>query len=370
MKKICETNECTACGACVNKCPVNAIYMKEDDLEREVAVIDHQKCIDCNLCIRVCPNNQDIDFHTPLKCIAMRTKDEGIKEVCSSGGIATTLGKYIVANEGVYFGAKGFPVYIRACVNEKEVLECAGSKYTESYTNDSYAEVRKYILSGKKVLYIGTPCQCSGLLSYIGEDNKNLITVDLVCHGVPPRSYFQNYVHNIKATSISFRNKEKFQIEVKKDKKTVWSSDSYWDPYYKLFMKGIIFRENCYKCKYAQKERVADFTIGDFWGLNEESLVNQYDGNISLCFVNTNKGMRFFEEIKDMFIYEEREIREAICGNEQLNFPYKINIELRAKFESDTKKKGSKYAVEHSEFGKVARKRKLKMKIKQLLHIQ
>ncbi len=260
MNKICEVDECTACRACLLKCPVNAIYMKEDKLEREIAVIDDKKCINCNLCVKICPNNKKIDLHVPLKCLAMRTRDEDVKRVCSSGGIASTLGKYIVSDgKGVYFGTKKFPVCIDACKNEKEVLECSGSKYTESSTNNSYVEVKRYLESGGKVVYVGTPCQCAGLWSYLGKDYEHLVMIDLVCHGVPPRRYLQDYLKNIskkaEIENISFRNGQTFRLEIKNKNKVLWSSDSFIDPYYNLFLQGITFRENCFNCKYARKER-------------------------------------------------------------------------------------------------------------------
>lgn len=367
MDKICEINECTACRACMNICPANAIYMSGDRMERECAVIDEEKCIGCDACVKTCPNNREINFHIPLKCFAMRTKEDRIKEICSSGGIASTLGKYMVLNGGVYFGAKGFPVCIDTCMNEKEVLECSGSKYTESSTGNSYREVKKYLLSDKSIVYVGTPCQCAGLLTYLGKDYDNLITIDLVCHGVPPKSYFQQYIKKMNATSVSFRSENKFQIKVKDDNGTLWISDSYHDPYYNLFLQGVIFRENCYNCKYAKKERVADFTIGDFWGLDKATLENVYDGNISLCLVNTQKGLKLFEDIKHLFVWEERKVEEAIQGNAQLQYASKTDEMLRLQFEKECKRKGSRYAIMHSGFGKRARKYMVKSKIKKLL---
>lgn len=374
MNKICEINECTACRACVAKCPVNAIYMAEDALEREIAVIDDKKCIHCNLCVNVCPNNKKLEFHTPLKCLAMRTKDESIKMVCSSGGIASTFGKYIVLNErGVYFGAKKFPVCIVGCKNEKEVLECSGSKYTESSTKDSYFEVKEYLENGEKVVYVGTPCQCAGLLSYLGRDYETLVTVDLVCHGVPPKRYLQDYLKDISKKcaieNVSFRNGQNFRLEIKNMNDVVWSSDSFFDPYYNLFFKGTTFRENCFECKYARKERISDFTIGDFWGIDKETLQYKYDGNISLCFINTNKGQVFFDKIKGLFVYEEREVEEAVLGNEQLCHPFKKDENLRSRFEKSCIRKGSRFAIMTSKFGKEMIKHNLRVKIKQILHI-
>lgn len=42
-------SECTACGACEDVCPEEAITIED------VAVIDDDKCIECGLCIDECP---------------------------------------------------------------------------------------------------------------------------------------------------------------------------------------------------------------------------------------------------------------------------------------------------------------------------
>ena len=43
------TDECAACGTCVDACPVEAI--KEGD----VYEIDQDVCIECGSCVDVCP---------------------------------------------------------------------------------------------------------------------------------------------------------------------------------------------------------------------------------------------------------------------------------------------------------------------------
>lgn len=43
------SDECTACGSCINECPVDAIS------EGDIYVIDPETCIDCAACADVCP---------------------------------------------------------------------------------------------------------------------------------------------------------------------------------------------------------------------------------------------------------------------------------------------------------------------------
>ncbi len=42
--------ECTACGACVDECPVEAISEGDD-----FYTIDADECTDCGACVDVCP---------------------------------------------------------------------------------------------------------------------------------------------------------------------------------------------------------------------------------------------------------------------------------------------------------------------------
>lgn len=43
------SDDCTACGSCINECPVDAIS------EGDIYVIDPDVCIDCAACAEVCP---------------------------------------------------------------------------------------------------------------------------------------------------------------------------------------------------------------------------------------------------------------------------------------------------------------------------
>ena len=44
------TYECTACGICIDECPVEAIS------EGDIYKIDPELCTDCGACADVCPN--------------------------------------------------------------------------------------------------------------------------------------------------------------------------------------------------------------------------------------------------------------------------------------------------------------------------
>jgi len=45
------TEECLACGACIDECPNDAISEGDD-----IYVIDPDKCDDCGSCVEACPS--------------------------------------------------------------------------------------------------------------------------------------------------------------------------------------------------------------------------------------------------------------------------------------------------------------------------
>ncbi|MBO7523827.1 MAG: 4Fe-4S binding protein [Bacteroidales bacterium] len=44
------SDDCVACGTCIDECPVGAIS------EGDIYVIDADKCADCGTCADVCPS--------------------------------------------------------------------------------------------------------------------------------------------------------------------------------------------------------------------------------------------------------------------------------------------------------------------------
>ena len=41
---------CIGCGACIDTCPVEALFMED-----EKACCDEDKCVDCGACVEACP---------------------------------------------------------------------------------------------------------------------------------------------------------------------------------------------------------------------------------------------------------------------------------------------------------------------------
>lgn len=357
---ICSREKCTGCFACYNICSKQAIIMKEDEYGYVYPIIDEKKCINCGLCKKVCPqlNQNNISFIYPKKIYAMYSKNNDIRNNSTSGGVATSISKYIIEKNGIIYGAgnlfnkESFEFYRIDKV--EDLFKIQGSKYVHCYIKDIYKNVKEDLNNNKKVLFIGTPCQIAGLKQFLLKDYDNLITIDIICHGVPSQKLlFEDLKSNYKISKenfeyITFRDSNGFHLKIYKNiedyktKKTIISQYANLDQYYKNFLRGNTYRDNCYNCNYAKKERISDITIGDFWGLNPSSTIydDVYKG-ISSVIVSTKKGEILIKEVLPLFSYEERSYEEVYLHNEQLNNPMKRKKEYFI-FKNNYLKKGYK----------------------------
>ena len=341
-----DTNKCTGCKACVVTCPFDAIMMKENKYGVSIPYIIEDKCKHCDKCENHCPVNNCVKVQPIKECYAAIAVDPHIYETTSSGGVGTVLAKQILKKNGVVYGAayvENTVKHIRVDnVNGLDYIK--GSKYVQSEAGDVYPYVRKDLLDQKAVLFIGTPCQVAGLKSYLRREYNNLLTVDLICHGAPPMQYLKEYLKEIvpydDISKVTFRSKE-WKLNVYSEKKLLYSKINVEDYYFTAFTQGIIFRENCYKCLYAQNKRCSDITIGDFWGIGKTNLPDKAK---SVVLIISDKGKRLWRECKDQFLYEKRNSDEAIAGNSQLRAP-SVSNKKRERFLKAYSKNGFKAGI-------------------------
>ena len=195
--QICDENLCTGCAACVNICSNNAISMITDAKGFLRPIIDNNKCISCGLCAKKCPQNNDIVLNTQCNIYASMAKNDKIREDSSSGGIFSLLAEEVLKEGGAVFGAELKPDMrvCHTCVdNINELYKLRGSKYLQSDIGLVFRDIKEYLCSGKSVMFSGTPCQIDGLYKFLGNKPENLITIDLLCHGVPSCAVFKKYI--------------------------------------------------------------------------------------------------------------------------------------------------------------------------------
>ena len=291
-------------------------------------------CINCGKCIKICPANGGVIFNSPLKAYASWAKDKQEHRTSSSGGIASCLVKKHIDNGGIVYGCASLPKgeikHIRISTKEDANL-LKGSKYVQSHLGLLFKQIKKDIESGKEVLFIGLPCQIAGLKKFIGKEDERLLTVDLVCHGVPSQKVLFEY---LKAKGferecldeICFREQSGYYLSVIREGQTVYRKSREKDLFYMAFFDNLFFRDSCYKCNYATGKRCSDITLGDFWGLGKNTPFEyQTEGNVSLVLVNSSKGLQALNNCKDDVFVVERSLQEALDGNKNLRKPAKNN---------------------------------------------
>ncbi|MDO5156767.1 MAG: Coenzyme F420 hydrogenase/dehydrogenase, beta subunit C-terminal domain [Eubacteriales bacterium] len=262
---------------------------------------------------------------------AYNNKQE-IRMKSSSGCIFTALANAIFAENGVVCGAvmdaEG-KVFHSVADNEKDLAKMRGSKYVKSDLFGCYIVIKEQLEKGVKVLFSGTPCQVDGLYRFLDKEYKNLLTCDLVCHGTPKARIFEEYIkyleknYDSKLKKFYFRRKEtgwkNFALRAEFEDNQIHEKVFGTDPYSKGFQDCYFLTEGCYQCQYASTERVADITLGDFWGFESRNGdMEDTDEGISLVMCNTDKGKHYFDAIKKDITFVERDISDALPGNQCL----------------------------------------------------
>ena len=378
---VCE-ERCTACGACIQICTKNAIGYKYDNYGVKRAHINKNLCVNCGLCYKTCPALNPISGHIPTKCYAAWSQDIETRNKSASGGVATELYKHYTKLDNWIAGVNISPDgKCKYSISKSMSFGYMNSKYTYSDTEDIYKQISIKLVNSEKVLFIGLPCQVAGLKKYLTVKRisaDNLLTVDLICHGVPPEIYLEQHIKyiekqkNKKTTELAFRDSEfytyTFTFTLRENgtcfyKKGVYRNDMYQIAYH----KGIAYRDTCYNCKYANKYRQGDITLADFAGVGSIAKSNYDNKNVSCVLVNTPKGNDVVSElIKNNRIYAEiRPIEEEYNTESILHMPTPVPKERKI-FLSEYEK--------HCDFEKAmkiaAKKIYIENEIKYYLHIQ
>ncbi len=330
MITLCNYLVCTCCGSCYSICPKECISMKPSKEGFIFPEINVDICIECGLCQNNCPILNPVKHYDNLKVCASWSLDERIHTTSSSGGIFSELSKWVFEKGGVVFGVvlnEDLDAIHVSAMSMVEIEPMKGSKYVQSIVGDTYKEVKEFLSAGRWVLYSGTPCQIAGLLKYLSpKECAKLITVDMVCHGVPSSLLFKEYVNklegiypNVVRQSFQFRLLDKWTY-----KPSVISNGSRVEIakkdnlFIKMFLSDFISRESCYRCLYAKVARVSDITIADFWDIGKtEPFNHDTEKGVSLCLVNTLKGNSLYNDLNNIFS-EERQLEEAMAVNHQL----------------------------------------------------
>ena len=320
-------NSCTGCGACQNMCPCGAIEMCVDSIEGYKPFVVKSICIDCGRCIDVCPVlNEEKNLHFPMEGYAVAAGNS-IREKSSSGGFFTVAAEKILGFGGVVYGVgwndKLTAVHMRITRRER-VEKLRYSKYVQSDTSNVFREIKKDLEEKKMVLFSGTPCQVAGLSKYIDAENintENLYLIDLICGDAPSPALWEMFLNeryrdSSRPYDYRFRDKIHGWEVISNCLET--TQDSYVDVaedyYLKGFLENMMFRPACEECRY-RKVKPGDITIGDFWKVHKYKPLIDWKKGVSTVLVNTEKGKKLLENLKDGFaVFEPVEVEKLMDG--------------------------------------------------------
>ena len=196
--------KCTGCGACVSNCPKKALSLQYNEEGFYHPSVNEELCINCGACEKVCHALNSVQPDTPSRnftAYMVKSNDASIVAKSSSGGAFSLLADKVLKEGGVVWGARyNFDKErLEHCSTDDCSLdELRKSKYIESYMGDSFSKVRRQLQEGRKVMFVGTPCQVEGLTTFLSArkvDTNNLLLVRFVCHGVPSNKFFTEYKH-------------------------------------------------------------------------------------------------------------------------------------------------------------------------------
>lgn len=318
---------CSGCSACASICPTGSISMKEDREGFLQPHIDTKTCIGCHRCEKTCPIITPLEIPTNIETIfyaAQLKKKEDLLEV-SSGGAFWGLAQSILEKRGIAYGAAQVGVddvrHIRVDGLEQAKL-LQRSKYLPSDIRGIYESVKKDLDKGKLVLFSGVGCQIAGLLAYLHKDYKNLITCDVVCHGIPSLKAWKAFREekerreNKRLVDVIFRNKSKGWKNNQYKMTFEDGSEEYClsvqHPFHKAYLNGILSRRSCSVCRFAILERLSDITLADYWQY-QGSRLNPTNG-VSLVVVHSAKGETLLNNAKQYIELEQTSKDEAIAS--------------------------------------------------------
>ncbi len=354
--RLADEATCTGCMACVSACGRDAIKIIATSKGYEIPQIGKERCVKCGRCQTVCGVGETCvttkanKIHSKRAYVAYNHTE--LRQKAASGGVFAALATTVLRNGGVVFGAQlsfenGNPIVEHVPIyKEKDLPLILQSKYVQSNASSAYRQIEQLLGESKEVLFCGTSCQVDGLYRFLGSDHyPNLFTVDLICHGVPGRKFFTDYIQTIekkrkaKVEEFHFRLKDSGEIFYQetitlssnnKKKVTIPFAKS---PYYRLFLGEESYREACYRCQYASINKPADITLGDYFELKQidpdlyYQLSKDEIEDVNSVLVHTAQGNALLEMAQSFITQFPTDLRKIQASHKQLCKPSQFTLE-------------------------------------------
>lgn len=330
LPQLAGENDCTACLACKNICPKQAIdhYLAEDG--HVYVKIDSLKCIGCLKCQQICEESRlcygknDLSASELYAAWAENDKD---RANATSGGVFAALATTVLKAGGCVIGAElnGFDCKHTVIYSVNDIHRLQGSKYMASSMEDVYTIITEE-LPYRDVLFSGLGCQCAGVLAFFKgfKTDYKLYTVDLVCGGVPSRILIDKFKEHYPDVIgfLSFRSKDKYELRVctENGEKTIKEKSL---PLHG-FNCGLTNRYSCFNCQFAKAHRNTDITIGDLWDYSKFTFEHQR--GVSMVIVHNNVGLNLLSNSKikyEKIAWEGTLLhnKRIVCGKDHIFKP-------------------------------------------------
>ncbi len=329
---LCNDEDCTGCGACVNVCPRDCIelrYNADGFLQPQIC---RGSCTRCGLCDRVCPvlhPLQRSNYAVPA-CYAAWHKNAETRYASTSGGMFSALSEHVLSVGGVVYGVTmdgEMRPYHTAASNQREVEAMRGAKYLQSNTRMIYRDVQEALVAGRHVLFSGCPCHIGGLYAFLGNcEYENLITCEIICHGVASVSVFEWYKEYLElrmgapVVDVRFRSKKHgwttttMEVLLGGGRKVAIKAEH--SIFMRAFYASLCVRAVCIMCSYAHLPRIGDITIGDYWGaVTGPYPRKERQRGVSLVLVSNEKASGVMLAIRDRIVCAPITIHDATAEN-------------------------------------------------------
>lgn len=308
---------CCGCRACEEVCPKKAIVFRSDKESFMYPIIDHDSCINCGMCEDVCPLNYE-NFRGTDNILAFvgKSNSDEVNYRSSSGGAFTALYETYLSKGYIVCGVKyqgHLQVVHDFAGSSVECEDFRKSKYVQSNTNGCFSKVAGHLEKGNGVLFSGVSCQVAALNAFLNLRKictDRLVTVNLICHGVPSQALFDAYIEEEEKKQASsvlqyqFKNKQEKNGKVNsRTAKIEFSNGNTYirdmedDAFLRGYYNRLFYRPSCGTCRFSRQERISDFTIADAWGI--QKVMPEYDPleGISLILFNSEKAREVIADI-------------------------------------------------------------------------
>jgi len=317
--------DCCGCEACATICPNDVIQMSSDEEGFYYPqLIGLDRCVECRQCIDVCPIKHAEEIHSSFgNAYAGHAKDTSIAISSSSGGFATVLAKAFIEKwQGIVYGVSYSDDYMSVDYcrigNAEELSRIQTSKYSQARKCEIFKLIKEDI-KARKVLFIGTPCDCYSLFRYL-KNTENIYVVALICHGPTSEKVHTMFCEMLmdergsRVVSFSLRHKLNGAWKPYFIKATFENGEEYIEQFDKTdYNTAFLYykRPSCLSCRFRCNHFAGDLLIGDYHSANPGTK-SYYEHGVSSLLPLTSRGNDLMKLTQKTFELEEVSLKSSI----------------------------------------------------------